>query len=120
LRRHKLFKEQDYLNLTKFFSIHPNPKGLGYSADFYIKDVKGNMFSIGKKVYDDLCKRDDMNSDFREKFCDGEMVKRKLWKSNKNDMRLVGSAILLGEKEIITNNLKDIKPIEKVTDIKVR
>ena len=84
-----------------------------------IKKVNGNSFSTGKIVYNKLCKRHDMERDFRNKFCYGNKVNKYLEKSNKNDIRHVGSAILLREKEIITNNLKDIKPIEKVTDIKV-
>lgn len=85
-----------------------------------VRDIKGNTFSEGKKIYNKLCERNDMTSEFREKFCDGNRVKRIIKKSPKNDIRLVGSAVIENEKEIITNNLKDIKPIEEVTDIKVR
>jgi hypothetical protein len=83
-----------------------------------IKEVHGT-FNAGKKVYEKLCKRHDMDKEFRKEFCHGNQLNNNLDKSPRNDIRHVGSAILLGEKEIFTNNLKHIKPIEKVTDIKV-
>ncbi len=84
-----------------------------------LKNVRKNPNFKGKEVYRKLCKRNDMNYEFRRKFCDGNELKRNLRKSERNDIKHVGSAILLKEKVIITNNLKDIKPIEKVTNIKV-
>ncbi|MEA3248134.1 MAG: hypothetical protein U9Q73_00335 [Nanoarchaeota archaeon] len=85
-----------------------------------IKKVNG--LKKGREIYNKACSKVDKKSRFYKGFCKRGKLKsnRELNHNNLNDIKHFGSAIELGEKEFITINKQDFKPLKNVTNIKIK
>lgn len=79
---------------------------------------KNDGLKTGKKYFDMVCKKTE-DKEFKNNFCDGNNLKHDLNYNKTNDVSHFGSAVELGEKIFITDNVKDFKPLEEVSNIKI-
>ena len=82
-----------------------------------VKKIDG--LSEGKKVFNEACSKEDENSYFYKKFCNNKKIKDNLDYNNQNYIIHFGSAIKENSERFITSNVKDFKPLEKYSKIKI-
>lgn len=85
--------------------------------DIEIKDING--FEEGKKAYNDSCRKVKRQSYFHKKFCKSGKLREDINKNSLNDISHFGSAIKKGCEIFVTSNIRDFKPLEMSTNIKI-
>lgn len=77
-----------------------------------IKIVNVDGLEEGKRVFNNVCSKIPEDRRFYKKFCKDKKLREDLSNNKINDIEHVGSAIKLGERDFITGDERDLKPIE--------
>ncbi|MBU1235061.1 MAG: hypothetical protein KKC77_19410 [Proteobacteria bacterium] len=79
-------------------------------------DVKG--MKTGKRLFNEACGKGG-DTHFHKKFCKNNQLRKDLDFNKLNDIQHFGSAVELKSDRFLTDNIKDFKPLEGVSDIKI-